>query len=327
MGQASFEKTLHVLLKGKRKPKCLSRDTVELVKAALAKGTTQRLATDHGWLSESYLRNEKSATGRLWERTKPEELGLTFSKYSLDFLIWITSADLSRKTFWAYPGSESLSLGDNYFLAWAFSTLQGSDTGERWRRRSLFYENGLAVLMHANRFHSPEIEDVDFGPWVTGKGAAILEAMQGRLAKNWVEMEAQKRMVRLPDAMLDYGHAQGTALTRFMDAADAAGRRDLCRFILHVLKKILEKGSELRYWTKSLDTTGLRIADRTEIKEAAAAVLLQANRLLKWHQQSLTCGYLDENYAAMQLWKSDWERLNMQPTIDKAIRIGREVSF
>ena len=151
--------------------------------------------------------------------------------------------------------------------------------------------------------------------------------MQEQLAENWVEGELRKKLIRSPDQMLRVGQKQKSVLGQFMDAADAVGRRDLCRFILHVLKRILEKRSELNGWTESLNTTGLRIADRTEIKEAAAAVLLQANRLQKWNQQSLTSGYLDENYSQMQLWKADWERLEMQPVIDKAIGICREVSF
>lgn len=325
-GNISLQKTLPVLAKSSKRPKCLSRDTVELVKQALTKGITKKLASDSGWKIESFLRAGKSKTGRLWDRSDPESLGLEFSKHSLDFLIWMTCTDLTRKTFWKMASPDELTLGDKYLMGAVWEVIGPTDIAVNWSGRELMYQNGLAVLLQPKAF-AKNIQEADFQPWVTGQGAAIMEAMQGNLAAQWVKMEESKFYISGIEAMLRLGQAQGQTLTRFMDAADAAGRRDLCRFVLVALSTILKNRSELKPWICSLDVSGLRVADRTGVYESAAALLLQAPRLQKWHQESLTSGYLDENYAIMQLWKSEWERMEIQPSIDKAIQISRAVSF
>ena len=328
-GNSSFQQTLPIFMQPSKRPPCLSRETIELVKQALTKGITKKLASDSGWKTETYLRNGQAKTGRLWDRTPPADLGLEFSKFSLDFLVWMTSADLSKRTFWKWNtiDPEQLTLGDRYLFSAVMEVVGPSDIGNLWSNKRPFFTNGLAVLMHTNRFTEENIQETDFHPWVTGQGGAVVEALQGILADNWLEMEKRKSRIREVPKMQKIGQAQALALNRFMDAADAAGRRDLCRFILVVIKRILQNQSELKVWTRALDVTGLRIADRTSTYQAAAAVLLQANRLQRWHLESQTSGYLDENYAAMQLWKSEWERLKIQPAIDQAIRIGQETSF
>src|SRR6187402_1723512 len=69
-------------------PSCLSKGAVRLVQDALAKGSTYLLAYRGGWRDEPFLRQMKQKTGRLWQRTAPEQLGLAFSQNSLRFLIW-----------------------------------------------------------------------------------------------------------------------------------------------------------------------------------------------------------------------------------------------
>src|SRR4051812_20827770 len=73
-------------------PSCLSRPAVRLVQDALAKGCTFLLAQRGGWRDERHLRGERIVGGRLWQRTSPAELGLSFSRQTLTFLMWITSA-------------------------------------------------------------------------------------------------------------------------------------------------------------------------------------------------------------------------------------------
>src|ERR1700722_15561674 len=72
-------------------PPCLKRGAVRLVQDAFAKGCTHLLAQRGGWRDERHLRGERIAAGRLWERTAPPDLGLSFSRHSLEFLIWITA--------------------------------------------------------------------------------------------------------------------------------------------------------------------------------------------------------------------------------------------
>src|SRR5262245_45071081 len=91
-------------------PACLCHGAVRLVQGALAKGCTFLPAQRGGWRDERHLRDERIASGRLWQRTLPAELGLTFSRHSLDFLIWITAARPGDKQpAWA-PDHDKLAL-------------------------------------------------------------------------------------------------------------------------------------------------------------------------------------------------------------------------
>lgn len=64
-------------------PPCLSRPAVDLVQDTLAKGTMLLLAHGRGWHRERFLRDGRAVEGRLWQRTKPEELGLDFTRHTL----------------------------------------------------------------------------------------------------------------------------------------------------------------------------------------------------------------------------------------------------
>src|SRR5208337_2874892 len=104
-------------------PPCLSRPAVRLMQDALAKGCTFLLAQRGGWRNERHLRGEQAVTGRLWERTKPEDLGLKFSRHSLAFLIWITSVRPNDKeSVWA-PGHDELTPADLLLLFFAHEGL------------------------------------------------------------------------------------------------------------------------------------------------------------------------------------------------------------
>src|SRR5579864_6508305 len=87
-------------------PRCLSKVTVRLIQEALATGCTQLLAAHGGWRMEPYLRGDRPKAGRLWERTAPAELGLKFSRHTLEFLIWITAANPSKGAAWHPPQEE-----------------------------------------------------------------------------------------------------------------------------------------------------------------------------------------------------------------------------
>src|SRR5687768_8729293 len=82
--QAPVQQALPLLEAKVDRPKCLSRDAVELVQDALAKGCVLLLVRLGGWRRERFLRSEKPVEGRLWERTKPPELALSFSRNALD---------------------------------------------------------------------------------------------------------------------------------------------------------------------------------------------------------------------------------------------------
>src|SRR6516165_3925234 len=86
-----FERAMPLLENRCEPPPCLQRGAVGLVQEALAKGCTFLLAQRGGWRDERFLRGERVVSGRLWERTPPEQLGLAFSERTLEFLVWITA--------------------------------------------------------------------------------------------------------------------------------------------------------------------------------------------------------------------------------------------
>ena len=55
------------------------------------------LARAGGWRRERQLRSGQRVEGRLWERTPPGELGLTFSRQSLELLMWFTAENPTDK--------------------------------------------------------------------------------------------------------------------------------------------------------------------------------------------------------------------------------------
>jgi FtsH ternary system domain X6 len=101
----------------------------------------------------------------------------------------------------------------------------------------------------------------------------------------------------------------------FTEAVDAAGRRDLVRFLLAVMARVLATPDMApTFWTGGLQGAGPpRLADRLQTQRSALAVLRQAERLRNWEQAARRSGYLDEDYAASKFWLSEWARFGPAP--------------
>jgi hypothetical protein len=127
-------------------------------------------------------------------------------------------------------------------------------------------------------------------------------------------MERQKLRIYQPEMMKRIGQMQQTILTAFFDAAESAGRKDLCRFFLVAMKQFLQElaaadatgqASKLYH----LDLSKLRMAERAEVYQSAACCFREMHRMDRWNREARATGFFDEGYAASQLWKSDWEHL------------------
>ena len=212
MGKSSTSQTLPLVLRkfqGQR-PKCLSRTSVELVKDSLRKGCVSLLTKWGGWQRESFLRNQAAKKGRLWERTSPVDLGLTFSAETLKLLIWLTDADCSDpKVKWVGKKGQPLTLGDQFFWFLVIRCLRETELVDKLAKHPLVSSNGLISLAYPKVFAKFNIEfEPDFKPWIDGCGGAILETMQKNLAKNWVEIENSKSLIVSPRKMLRLGATQ-----------------------------------------------------------------------------------------------------------------------
>src|SRR5205085_4308781 len=108
------------------------------------------------------------------------------------------------------------------------------------------------------------------------------------------------------------GATEYATLTAFLAAAEAANRTDLARFVLKTLSTLLAAPDVApSFWLGGLHGSGPpRLADRLETQRAGLAVPRQAETLARWDRKARAVGYFDEDYAASQLWKEDYESMN-----------------
>jgi hypothetical protein len=304
--RAPLERALPLVMEPLERPPCLSRAAVELVQDHLRKGCVWLLART-GWRRERHLVGSQIKEGRLWERTGPQELGLTFSRNALDSLIWITAAKPDKeKNAWR-PGPDQVTIGDRLLLYLAFAALHDTKAGKGLCRLDFFHKDGLCRLAFPDEFPDIQVEP-DWDPWTSPVGSCILEALQLPLAERWFKLERGKEQISTWQRMRSLGQSQERVLIRFGEALTRAGRWDLARFLLRVLATLLGDQPNARRWLGNLDVRTLRLADRQEIYHAALALVRHLERLQEWQLQALTVGYFEEGYAASQLWKADWER-------------------
>jgi hypothetical protein len=310
-------------------PRCLSRDAVQLVQDTLAKGCVRLLARDGGWRPARHLRGADpvhAVGGRLWERTAPAELALTFSGETMRFLLWVTAAQLPNKKHGPGLAEDKLTTGDRFVLYLAYAALRGTAVGPMFWTQPLYQRHGLCRLAYPQDFLSERPPPApDFAPWTTGLGACIVEALQAELTRRCLDTEALKPHTTDRLRLRLLGESQERALTAFLDAVDPAGRRDLARFLLEVLAALLRGRLDKGRWiSDTLNLDGLRLADRARVYRAALAVLKQADRLRAWQQGARDVGYWDEGYAASQLWKADWEVFHGDALVAQAREIVRQ---
>jgi hypothetical protein len=308
------ERALPLVERRVQAPPCLSRPAVDLVKDALGKGCVFLLAQRGGWRDERHLRGAKLAAGRLWQRTKPEDLGLEFSRHSLAFLIWITSARPGDKDPGWQPPANELTPADLLLLFFAHEGLRDtvdSLGAPALRKRAPYSQHGLCWLAYPEDFAAACADGArpNFTPWMTGLGACMLEALQPDLLTRWLQVEGSKE--RLADAQLmrGIGQSQDVVLTAFLDACEKAGRRDLARFLLRAASHLVTRHAHPTMWTGALQLGGMRLADRAATYQAATAFLRHLDRLAAWTRWARSSGRFDDGYQAAKLWLADWEDL------------------
>jgi hypothetical protein len=311
--QAPLQQALPLLEAKLKRPRCLNRNAIDLVKDALGKGCVLLLARLGGWRRERHLRGEKIVEGRLWERTPPGQLGLTFSRNTLDFLMWITAEKPTEENQGWKPVAE-VTHGDLLLFYFAFEQLH-NNLAANLLKCSPFDAHGLIWLAFPNEHaRAGSVSTPDFKPWMTGVGACILEAIQPVLAERWVVMEVEKGNVTNWQQMRDLGQAQERVLTAYLDAVEQVGRYDLARFMLLAARQLVRPEATAALWVGNLRQHAQRLADRAETYRGAMAFLRQLPRLQQWMEQARSVGFYDEGYQASQLWKADWERFRVEYT-------------
>jgi hypothetical protein len=310
-------------------PPCLSRGVIRLVQDALAKGCTFLLASRGGWRDERHLRGLKRVEGRLWKRTSPEELGLTFSQHSLRFLIWITAARPGDKQPSWQPDHDKLTIGDLLLLFFAHEGLRDTVEGlgaPTLRKRAPYVSHGLCWLAYPEDF-AQSVDDAapNFAPWIEGVGACILEALQPELTARWIHVESSKERIEQPNIMRGLGSSQDRVLNLFLDAIEKANRRDLARFLLRAAAQLLGPNAHSGMWTGALQMSGQRLADRAATYQAATSLLRHMERLSSWTRWARSVWRFDEDFPAAQLWLDDWEQYAGEQLVPRAQTIIRNL--
>jgi hypothetical protein len=123
-----------------------------------------------------------------------------------------------------------------------------------------------------------------------------------------LELENAKSKISDWETMQAMGGVQERALSPLFEALEKTGRYDLARFALAALTRLLPASAAARFWIGGLSNAGPRLTDRQATYKAALSFVRQINRFKRWEQQARGVGYIDDGYAAAQLWKQDWER-------------------
>ncbi len=181
MHRASIDQTLALLVQPVARPRCLSRTCVELIQDGLSKGVTAWLARS-GWMNARTLRNGDVASGRLWLRHHPSSMALTFSRNSMELLIWLTAENFAEPTVPLELDANTVTIGDRLLMLMTFSALRTTVGVNVLVRQSGFSTHGLtSILFPESAALIPGFSEPNLGFWFQPETTWVLEALQSRL--------------------------------------------------------------------------------------------------------------------------------------------------
>ncbi|MCA9064440.1 MAG: hypothetical protein KDA96_15320 [Planctomycetaceae bacterium] len=307
MHHASVEQTMSLLVRPSRRPPCLSRNCIELIQDGLSKGVTEWLARS-GWTGDRFLQSNQIVFGRLWERHLPDRLALSFSRNSMEILLWLTTQNFSEPKHQIKVDSTTLTCGDSLLMLMTFSALRRTLGGPVLLAQPGFQYHGLIDLMFPDDVGGTlDGTEPSLDAWCQDPDCWVLEALQTRLSLRWFQMERDKRYSSDDTEVRRIGQQQERVLQTLFRAAESTGRKDLCLFLLTTGQHLLQLAPSEK-WMGRLDVSGLRMADRVTVYRAALAWFHSVATLSEWNRYAQSVGYYDEDYRASQLWKSEWER-------------------
>jgi hypothetical protein len=315
VGHFPADQGLQLVRTAATRPDCISRDAVELVKDTLGKASVLFLTRAGAWRNDRYLRDNKPTPGRVWDRIPLDERTLEFSRPVVDFLFWLT-AEKVHETKQAWDAApKALTPADELFFWLAFDQMRTDpDVLAVLRKKDAFRLNPFCWISAPGDVADPESTKPtppDLAPLCTGQRAVLMECLQSLLTHRWARSERAKGQIGDWKKMRQQGQAEFVGLRAFLQAAEAARRTDLARFVLRTNAALLQSDLTPVFWTGGLQGSGPpRLADRLETQRAALAVPRQMEILEAWQDRARYVGYFDEDYQASQLWKADWEAVD-----------------
>lgn len=307
-------------------PPGLSPAAVQLLCDDLSRGCVQLLAKSGGWRHERFLRDGKAVEGRLWQRSPIDEIKWAFSRQIADFLFWVAANHPTKAKPWE-PDAEAITVADQFVIFQTYEAFRGTEAGPPWRRQAAFRLNPLCRLAYPEDFTGQPMEPDVFAPWVSGLGGAILEGLQRRLTDRWLALERGKSEIADWSAMRSLGESQDAVLQRYGATIHAAGRRDLARFLLRATCVFCHSGLRAAHLIGGLrGGNSLRLAQRIDVRRRAGSLLrFFTESLAGWEREARATGYLDEGYAAAQLFLADWEAAGATAALSAARAVLNEL--
>lgn len=324
MGQESLAALEGLLRRGRQLPPKLGPTSMGVLEDTLAKGVVLQLARRGGWRSERYLKDGEVSEGRVWLRHTPP--ALHFSVFSIQLLRWLTACPVGNSDCDPLDAAPR-TLADELlmYLTLDVTSQLRCDTGIV--RQAAFRGSALCWLGFPDRLSrdelAVEITTEQFRPLLTGDGPVLVECLQGDLGNRWARMEWNKQTIRWNAAMTQLGGGQEAVAGAWLDACDAAGRRDLSRFLIRAASEVLEGHAPSQRWVQNLEQRG-SMRDRSGARRAAGAFLRALRQLRRWAEESGSVRFFDDDYEAAQLYLTQWENLG-DDGFHHAERIIREL--
>ena len=325
IGPAPVDDILPLLVREHERPPCLSRECVDWLQNALAKGCTQRLARA-GWRNEAVHTAAGRKQGRLWERYAASSMPLHFSRNSMLLLQWMTAANAAQSKASGRVRTESMTSGDHLLNLLIFDRLQDAPLIQmNLAGKAALKANPLIPLLFPDvAIVDLDSTEIDFEPWCRPDRIWILEALQSWLCQRWIVCEQENRLTGSHADLRRRGTAQAAVLAAFLAAADAADRRDLSLFMVVAVRSVLDSAEQHdSQWFKHLNLQGLRMSERAEIYRAALALFHVMPQLDQWQQDARAASFYDENYESSQFWLGRWESLQGDEVVNRAAGIIR----
>ncbi|MFP2930964.1 hypothetical protein ACLESO_38350, partial [Pyxidicoccus sp. 3LG] len=219
-------------------PELLSPDALHVLRDTLAKGGILALARCGGWRKQRYLDGAQERSGRLWERHAPP--ALHFSPLCVHTLRWLVEQPLVKHGCKTLTVDERPTLADELFLYLTCRLVAGTPCAKAVGTQELFRSSTLCRLGFPELLGMPKLTAADFAP-LLANGGWLLDALREDLARRWRKVEESKRFILEPSELTALSAAQETVLSAFLDAVEAAGRRDLAGFLLEAGRPLLDQ--------------------------------------------------------------------------------------
>jgi hypothetical protein len=302
-------------------PERLSPGAMHVLRDTLSKGSVLALARCGGWRKRRYLHDGQERSGRLWERHPPP--ALHFSALSFRALRWLLEEPLVKHGCAALPGDEPPTLADELFLYLCCRLVSGTTCAKAVGAQPAFRRSALCWLGFPDLLGAapPTLTASAFAP-LLANGGWLLDALREDLARRWRKLEESKRLLHEPEALVALGAAQEAVLSAFLDAVDAAGRRQLAGFLLEAGRPLLDPPATR--WVEGLSLSA-SLGLRAQAARAAGAYLRALGRLARWDAEHRAVRFFDDTYDAAQLLLSEWSPFG-EAGFRRAADLERELS-